>query len=41
MLIDEIEILDCIANFIGNICQVFNNKEYLIAYFIDIYGAFD
>lgn len=32
---------DCLANFIGDIYQSFNAKEYLIATFIDIRGAFD
>lgn len=33
--------IDCLANFIGQIYQAFNNKEFFVATFIDIRGAFD
>ncbi|KAL4152897.1 hypothetical protein QTP88_000730 [Uroleucon formosanum] len=32
---------DCLARFIGQIYQSFNNKEYFVSTFIDIRGAFD
>jgi len=32
---------DCLANFIGDVYQSFNNREYLVATFIDVRGAFD
>ena len=43
MLSDVIPIdtTDYLANFISDIYQLFNNKEYLIATFVDIRGAFD
>lgn len=33
--------IDCLARFIGQIHQSFNNKEYFVSTFIDIRGAFD
>ncbi|KAL4082906.1 hypothetical protein QTP88_029560 [Uroleucon formosanum] len=33
--------IDCLARFIGQIYQSFNNKEYFVSTFIDIRGAFD
>lgn len=32
---------NCLANFISDIYQSFNNREYLVATFIDVHGAFD
>jgi hypothetical protein len=34
-------ILDCLANFVGQIYQSFNNKEFFVSTFIDIRSAFD
>uniref|UniRef100_A0A2H8TL40 RNA-directed DNA polymerase from mobile element jockey n=2 Tax=Melanaphis sacchari TaxID=742174 RepID=A0A2H8TL40_9HEMI len=33
--------IECLSTFIGNIYHSFNNKEYFVATFIDIRGAFD
>jgi len=33
--------MECLSTFIGNIYHAFNNKEFLVATFVDIRGAFD
>lgn len=33
--------MDCLANFVGQIYQAFNNKEFFVSTFIVIRGAFD
>jgi len=37
----SMDTLDCLSTFVGKIYHSFNNKEFFVAIFVDIRGAFD